>query len=239
MKNILPLPSWLLVVCLMTTALLVGCKPSAEQQARIAEQRREHTLNNIEEGDVLPKADFTTQAILKLGGKFFIAPKEYFTQGGMHGFYWPSKTPMYRGGGEYPEREMVRSGKAGAVAIEFQIEGNPSSSNTYELVENATREGSLLKRETIRTGLDRVEIKRASKVTPIDVMYIATEQRLPISKLPPTLACNETSSLNAGATRFMWKPGFRIYVRFSSDHCKDWPEIYSEIIRVLTLVKEA
>ena len=233
MKNILTLPAWMLVACLLTTALLAGCKPSAEQQARIAEQRREHTLNNIEEGDVLPKADFTTQAILKRGGKFFIAPKEYFAQGGMHGFYWPSKTPMYRGGVDFPEREIVRAGKAGAVAIEFQIEGNPSIGETFGFIEKAKLEGKLVKRETLRDGLDRVE-RLGSLNYPL---YVATKLTTP-SGASPTLSCDEGPS-HGGTSGFVWKPGLRIYVRFSSDHCKDWPEIYSEIIRVLTLVKEA
>ena len=233
MKNILTLPSCTLAVILLVAALLAGCKPSAEQQARIEEQRREHALTSFMDGDVLPKVDTTTQEVLKRGGKFFIAPKEYFAQGNMHGFYWPSKTPMYRGGGEYPEREMVRSGKAGAVEIAFQIEASSSTGETYGVIEQANSNGESTKRSTLRDGLDRVE--RADKFK--SPLYVATKLVTP-SGLPPALSCDEGPG-HAGTSGFVWKPGFRIYVRFDSAHCKDWPEIYSEIIRVLNLVKAA
>ena len=219
----------------LTAALCVGCKPSAEQQARVEEQQRQHALNNFVDGDVLPKVDTTTQTVLKRGGKFFIAPKEYFTQGGMHGFYWPSKTPMYGGGADYPERAMVRSGKADAVAIAFQIEASSSTGETYGFIEQAEKNGTLIRRSQLRPDLEKVEIKSELQTGAIDLYFVATGQTTPAG-IPPAIFCRPTHACTSG---FSWKPGYRIYVRFSSQHGEDWPKIYPEIIRILNLLKEA
>ena len=235
MKNILTLPSCTLAVILLVAALLAGCKPSAEQQARIEEQRREHALNSFMDGDVLPKVDTTTQEVLKRGGKFFIAPKQYFAQGNMHGFYWPSKTPMYAGGADYPEHDMVRSGKAGAVEIAFQIEASSSTGETYGFIEQAEKDGTLITRLHVRSDLERIETKSELHTGSADLYFVATGQTTPVG-IPATVFCRPTHACTSG---FVWKPGYRIYVRFNSQHGEDWPKIYPEIIRVLNLVKEA
>jgi hypothetical protein len=223
----------------LLTLFLVGCKPNVEQQARIDEQRREHVSNTIQENEVLPKIDTTTQTVLKRGGKFFIAPKEYFGQGGMHGFYWPSKTPKYVSHENYPERVAAKAGKIDSVVIAFQIESRQIPNDTSAYLAEAIANKKLIERRSIREGLDRLVLQTPSTQYPTEVLYEATKLRLNHIDRSPVIGCNDGSSLNAAGTSFPWKGQLYIYVRFNSTHCKDWPEIYTEIIRVLNLVKEA
>lgn len=228
-----------LISLLLLSCLPIGCKPSPEQQARVDEQRREHVLNTIQETDVLPKIDTTTQTVLKRGGKFFIAPKEYFGQGGMHGFYWPSKTPKYVSHENYPERAAIKAGKIDSVVIAFQIESRQIPNDTSAYLAEAIANKKLIERRSIREGLDRLVLQTPSTQYPTEVLYEATKFRLNHADRSPVIGCNDGSSLNAAGTSFPWKDQLYIYVRFNSAHCKDWPEIYTEIIRVLNLVKEA
>lgn len=228
-RNIISFVGAFIVLCALT-----GCKPSSEQQARVAEQRREHDLNTILPTDPDANIDTTKYVRLKRGGKFFIAPREYFQQGNMHGFYWPSKTPKFTSNSNYPERSAVAAGKIDTVEIAFQLESSNAEGGTYGVLQKAAQEGVVIERETIRDGLDKV--KRANqRGMPI---YVATNLKTPSGE-PPALSCDERGGGHAGTSGFVWKKDLRIYVSFSANHCKDWPEIYTEIIRVLNLVKEA
>jgi hypothetical protein len=226
------------VCAVLLMLFLVGCKPNVEQQARVDEQRREHDLNTILSTDPDANIDTAKYVRFKRGGKFFIGPKEYGFFNGSASFYWPSKTP-HHAITDHPEKADVQAGNFSLVSINFYVESKKIGMNTYDLVENAGRDGLLIKREKIRQGLERLEIRRAPTTKSVDVFYVANEKKLPLSAQPPTISCSEGSSLNGAGTRFMWKAGLSIYVTFSSAHCKDWPEIYTEIIRVLNLVKEA
>jgi hypothetical protein len=87
---------------------------------RVREQHQEHCLDNICEGDVPPNHDWLKEEVLKLNGQWFIGPKEYFSMGSNGAvFYWPSRTPGYRGG-EYPERGQSFQD----IAIEIFLRSN-------------------------------------------------------------------------------------------------------------------
>jgi hypothetical protein len=219
--------------------LLVGCKPNAEQQARIDEQRREHMLNTIQETDVLPKIDYKTQTVLKRGGKFFIAPKEYFRQGNMHGFFWPSKSPKFGKDEDHPEREAVKAGKIDAVEVAFYIESQRPSIDVSAIIAQQLLDRRI-KTEKIRTGLERGEVALdPTRPNSTDLFYIATKLRTHNDSGPPAIACYLRENGGTASTTFEWKSGLTVSVRMAATHCKDWPEIYTEIIRVLNLVKEA
>ena len=235
MKNILTLPSWLLVACLLTTALLAGCKPSAEQQARIEEQQREHALNTIAHGDVLPKVDTSKYYLFKRGGKYFIGPKEYGFFDGSAAFYWPSKTPHHAVVDDFPERAAAKLGNFQQVAIVFFVEASSTTGETYGFIEQAEKNGTLIRRSQLRPDLEKVETKSELQTGAIDLYFVATGQTTPEGKTA-TVFCRPTHACTSG---FGWKPGYRIYVRFSSQHGEDWPKIYPEIIRILNLLKEA
>lgn len=223
----------------MLATLLVGCKPSTEQAARIDEQRREHVLNTIQENEVLPKIDPTKETVLKRGGKYFIAPKEYFRQGNMHGFFWPSKAPKFGGNEDYPEREAVRAGKISTVEIAFYIEARTQKIDVSALIEKQLSSGRI-KTEKFRPGLERADISLdPDQPNRTDQFYIASALRTPNSSGPPAVACFPRENNGTASASFEWKPGFVVTVRMDAVHCKDWPEIYTEIIRVLNLVREA
>lgn len=224
---------------LLLATMLMGCKPSPEQQARVEEQKREHVLNTIQENEVLPKIDPTKETVLKRGGKYFIAPKEYFGQWSMSGFYWPSKTPMYVSHENYPERAAAKAGKIDAVEIAFQIEAKKPNLDIAALIAQQLSDGRI-KTEKIRPGLERAEIALdPAQPNRTEQFYIATALRTPNGSGPPATACYPREGGGSASTSFEWKPGFTVSTRMAATHCKDWPEIYTEIIRVLNLVKEA
>lgn len=217
MKNILTLPARNLAVFVMVAALLAGCKPSPEQQARIEEQRREHTLNTISEGEVLPKIDTTKYSLFKRGGKYFVGPKEYGFFNGSASFYWPSKTPHNAVVDDFPESAAVKAGKFQQVAIELFVEASSTTGETYGFIEQAEKTGTLIRRSQVRSDLEKVETKSELQTGAIDLYFVATGQTTPEGKTA-TVFCRPTHACTSG---FGWKPGYRIYVRFSSQHGED------------------
>lgn len=206
--------------------------PTTVQAARTTEeQQREHCLNNPCPGDKQPQYNGKTEQPFKRGGRWFIGPRVYFSLD-KGAFYWPSKHPAYAGG-EYPEKGK----KFSDIAIEFFIEAKEQTGEMYELINKAANAGSIVAREQLRPGLERIKIKRESPIEPVETYYVATTLRTPVGA-PPTLHCREVHARSACTTGFSWKPSYRIYVRFRQHHGKDWPEIYSEIIRILNLVEE-
>ena len=228
MKNISSPPVYAVLLALLLTA----CGPSKEQQARNVERMRQQCLNDVCEGETPPKYDWAKETILKRGGKWFRGPKEYFSSGHSATFYWPSKHPGFTET-NYPEKGQPFN----LVAIEFWVDVNDGSREESQIdIPKLEKEGKLIGTRQLRNGLELVEIK--SYNNQVGQMYIATSLKTP-SGLLPVVGCDESDSRNACTSWFIWKPGYRIYVRFSSLHGKDWPEIYSEIIRVLNLLKEA
>jgi len=66
------------VSLLLATILLVACEPNEKQRAAAVEAKRIECLDKICTGDIVPKHDYTKDAILKLNGQWFIGPEEFF-----------------------------------------------------------------------------------------------------------------------------------------------------------------
>ncbi|MBT0571385.1 hypothetical protein KIK84_13705 [Curvibacter sp. CHRR-16] len=236
------------LVCLSMSA----CGPSEKQKAANAERERIECLNTICQGDVQPERDYTKDELLKLNGQWFIGPQEYFTSGkNGGGFYWPSKTPSYRGG-DYPEMGEDFYQKA----IEIFLRGRarwpdpqavtPWINKGWEgRFEELQKKGYRIERQHLRPDLERVRFFDTQGKSYRSEFFIATNEKKPLGMHVPGIGCdaptgNPVIDVDAGCTGgFFWQPEIYVDFRLHAKHASDWPEIYQEIIRVLSLLKKA
>lgn len=226
---------------LFACALLAGCGPSAEKRA---EERRVHCLNNLCEGDVLPKYDFSKEQAFKVDGRWFVGPREYVGYGGRIGFEWWNHKPLSPSKKRPPEvQALVMKGKSGEITIDISFRNNniPSEPRGYQRIELAVRNDRILERRTIRPGLEVFRIKHEDAtyrhLTDHFNYYVATNL-VGADGSPPVASCNHRREDGSGGTGFMWKPGIWAQVRMNQRHCIDWPEIYTEVKRILELIRE-
>lgn len=222
---------------LVLAVLVVACQPDAQQIALRAEERRIECLDKICEGDVAPKVN-VDQFAMKLGGQWFVGPREYGGYGGALAFYWPSKTP--KGGrpdrAQYPER----GSDFYDVAIEIFLRSNniPPEPWGYRFIELAQANNWIASRKMLRPGLEAVQMKHVIGPQGYSIdhvtYYVATELR-GVDGLPPIATCDNLRPDSTGGTGFMWRPGIWVGTRMNQKYCVDWPEIYLETVRVLQL----
>jgi hypothetical protein len=226
-----------LALAISILALLGGCKPSPEELARKQaagqQAQKEACFNRICEGDVLPKYDAVTERPFKVGGQIFIGPKEY-TSVNQIAFYWPSKTPAFKGGG-YPEYGQPFADKAVEMFFTFR-EGSPSPLSRYDLLLKADAEGKVLSKTKLRKGLEAWRTK--DRQTSAVIWYVATDLKDEKGD-PPVLACNERDPKYDRCTMaFWWQPNIVVDMRFRAKHGADWPEIYQETVNVLSMIRK-
>lgn len=226
---------------LLIPLLLTACGPSEQKKAELAEKRRIECLDKPCPGDVPPPFDHRKDVALKLNGQWFIGPKAYFS--GLAGavFYWPSKTPEIGLPNGKPWPEKGKPFNDVAIEIMFRSNNFPPEPRGYKFLELAESKGWIDKRENIRPGLDRVTMKHV--IGPrgyyIDhVNYYTATQMTGIDGLPPVATCSHKYESDRGGTGFMWQPGIWVGVRMNQKHCADWPEIYTEISKVLQQLKK-
>jgi hypothetical protein len=238
----------LILVSVLICTQLYGCGPSERRKAELAEQRRVECLDKICEGDVVPAVDRLKLQTFKVNGRWFTVPKEYGGYDGTIGFFWPSKVPANKESAEKDAPEFIPSGpnrnsNAYNVEIEIFLRSNniPPEPRGYKLIELAQQKGWIAERKTLRPGLDAIRMKHvlgpSGHVIDHVTYYVATEQK-GFDGLPPVATCNHDNPQNGGGTGFLWKPGIWIGTRWNQKHCADWPEIYQELVHVLSLVKE-
>jgi hypothetical protein len=234
---------------LCACALFSACGPSEEKKALFAEKKRVDCLDKLCEGDVAPRHDTMKEFAFKLNGEWFIGPREYGGYGGSFAFFWPSKVPANRARAETQAPEFVPSAAGQVsnfpeVAIEIFLRSSniPPEPRGYKLIELAQANKWIESRRTLRRGLDEIKMKHV--VGPhgqyIDHLtyYVATELK-GFDELPPVAGCNHDDPRNGGGAGFMWRPGISAGARMNQRHCADWPEIYSEIARVLHMLRKA
>jgi hypothetical protein len=214
---------WLALLTLIWQ--LSACKPSAEQEQRAAEQRREHCLDNICEGDVEPPHDKQTQAAFKRDGRWFVGPKKYGAEGAVV-FYWPSKAPTLT-------EAALRESREDQVEVFIQ---RGTAGDHFESVRIAEREGKVLRRDESVPGLVTYVTRRDPSNSNTYLLRVAN-QSTGMGQTHPTVFC-PTFADPACTTRLQWKPGIELYVRFRAKHGQDWPEIYAEIVRIVALIQE-
>ncbi len=238
--NRLKLKWVLLTVMMCSLGVLSACRqgPDEDQRARDVARRQEQCKDEAHCGDSSqrPPYDEATQRLNKWNDRWFVAPREYQLSGSL-GFYWPSKRPA-------TERSAP-----GDVKIELLPRSHdlPAPPVGYIRFEAAEREGRILRREVLRAGLERIsyfyknpstgEINKSHPA----LAFVATNRKTPDGQ-PPVFACElSTDPANSGgAAGFMWRNGIFVEILVRSGNvCEDWPELYDEIARILSLVKDA
>lgn len=229
----------------IAVASLVGCYPSEQRKAELAEMQRIECFEKICEGDIEPKRDEATETIAKINGQWLIGPKNYGSP--LHlAFFWPSKTPARGEDAPRTAPEFIPSA-AGVnsnfydVSIEIFLrhhDGGTYGPQRYERLLQAKREGRLTSRELLRPGLEVWRIQEPSRPGS-GIWYVATSY---VESDPngAVLWCRDESPANDHcSTAFRWHPGISADMRFSAKHRADWPEIYRETQRVLSLLRKA
>lgn len=234
---------YLSLLCLL---LLSACGPSQEKTARLAEEQRVNCLDALCNGDVAPAHDLQREVALKLNGRWYIGPTEYFSSGinGASFEWWNRKVISRRMQRPTELRLAAENGESDRFSIEIFLRSTtiPQPPYGYALIELAEKNGWIASRSTLRRGLDKVEMKhvvgqRGHYVDHV-TYYVATELK-GSDGLPPVATCSHEDPRNGGGSGFMWKPGIWAGIRMNQKHCADWPEIYLEVSRVLQLLKGA
>lgn len=218
------------VIAGLLVALLVAITLPSHAAPMTEEQRREHCLNNPCPEDDYPPYNWKTEQPFKRGGKWFVGPRAYFSLYGRGVFYWPSKHPAYAGG-EYPEKGE----KFSDIAIEFFIQAKEQIAEMQEFANREQAKLGVAKREQLNPDLERIELKPS--ISGPTAFYIAQNLTTP-SGQQPILSCNHRAPSDGCGSHFAWKKGLIVTIRFNQRHANDWPDIYSEITRVLNMVKE-
>lgn len=188
------------------------------------------------EGDVPPTFDPATEVVLKIDGKWYIGPRELFVSGNRAVFYWPSRTPHTgpRDGSAFPEWGRPFD----TVAIEVFL-GSPKISapkSMYQVFEEVKRTGTVLGHEHPRPGLEIWRVKDVGRAHE-EVWVLATSAKSPDGDFP-TVSCRNVGTPHARcAMGFLWMGSVSVDIRFHGNHAGDWPEIYSEATRILTLLR--
>lgn len=216
---------------------------NGKQRALAAEERRIHCLDHFCLGDVTPILR-SNEVAQKLNGQWYIAPREYFGGFGRGGFEWWEHKPLN------PNRPRPTSTQALAVDgkghefsidIFFRSKNFPPEPKGFKLIELAKKNGWIKKQISLRPGLEVIEMgeiigpagHRIDHVT----YYIATQIE-GLDGQPPVAQCNHNDPRNSGGSGFLWKDGVYVGIGMNQRHCADWPEIYQEVIRVLSLLRK-
>lgn len=231
---------------------LVACGPNESQRRETAEKALIECLDKICEGDLEPKRDWATEALLKLNGKWYIVPKQYAK--GMAGlsFYWPSKTPV---AGPPTGQVFLEKGRDYYdVSIEIfltgrQRWGDPKVATPWEgrgwqaRFEELQKKGLRMEREQLRLDLERVRFFDVQGQQYRHEYYLATQQKKIRGNGAPGVACDlpdeRPNALPRCTGGEFWQEDVYGDYRFHAKHAADWPAIHQEIIRVLSLAKKA
>ncbi len=217
-------------VTALTLLMLAACGPSDVQLAERAEKMRIECLDKICNGDVVPAVDNSKVVVEKKAGRYFSVPRSYSHGDGALVFYWLNKKPMT--GADLPENGQNRV----HALIEFFLEGKPAPIELSDMVATAVKEGrpaamvSRSKDLEVRIVQLRPEVKDQSSI------FIARDATFPSGK-PAMSGCGRRQSDDSCSAYFAWDKNLSITVRFNQRHAEDWPQIYAEITRVLSLVK--
>lgn len=222
-------------------ALLYGCGQSADESGRL--KNSETCKNIICKGDAIPNYDPSTEMAFKRNSVIYVVPKIYGGADGHVGFMWPSKLPINAA----PENPMPNKAPSESTqdgqpyydsAIEVFVETASNSlqwKSPYEHLAAEKSNGRLITIDPLNQQLERWRIAGVEGDRDIDWL-IAINQK-DMNGYPPVIGCLKTSG-RCGA-RFHWKTDLVVYVRFSDKNSMSWPDIYREVERVLSQIREA
>lgn len=226
---------------LLSAVWLASCGPSQEDRARALEERRVECLEKRCEGDVLPNHDQTTDAVMKIGGQWFIGPSKYFSDFNRAAYFeWWQHRPLERGVPRPVDAQAVAvSGRGQEIVISIHLSREQlgdAGSNMSRAFKAAQTQGRVISQSEPRPGLEVWKVRSTRDSTP-ETWFVATAH---VSEDPDgaLLSCwNVDDQKTACTTGFKVTPGVVADVRLSPLNAADWPEIRLEVTRVLRLLK--
>ncbi len=168
---------------------------------------------------------------MKIGGRYFSVPRNY--QHGTTGlvFYWPSKYPTtsLADSESFPEKGRPFS----EIAIDISFRNALLSVELSDMMATAVSEGRSITHKSQSRDLEVVTIQLRAHPVQQSTIYFAKNTSFPSGK-PAALGCSLPDRCGA---YFSWQENLSVDVQFDRRHAQDWPQIYAEITRVLSLVK--
>lgn len=223
-----------IAVAALTLLILTACGPSDLQLAERAEKTRTECLEKFCSGDVVPTVDNMKAVVMKKAGRYFSAPRSYGNGDGALVFYWPSKTPLT--GPEHEKGFPEKGLKPFHTRIEFFLEGKPAPIELSDMVAAAVKEGRPITPVSRSKDLEVITVQLRPEPTNQSSIFIARNATFPSGK-PAMSGCGRRQPDDVCSAYFAWDKNLSITVRFNQRHAEDWPQIYAEIDRVLSLVK--
>jgi hypothetical protein len=208
--------------------LVAACQPSPEYCAEWTRKNEVACLNRVCEGDILPKYDWKQSELLKFNGVWYLGPKKYYSSGiGGASFSWPLGAP------ESTQRSIdVFLNGRGSWLIPSDISAPRPKGKS--ILDQSREAGDLIERTSIRPGLDRYLVQHQTSYGPQPfALYVATDRSRITGEGWPTLYCRSNGSCTSGDSLQL-----DLYAdyRVEKADADDWPEIHSEIVRVLGLL---
>lgn len=219
---------------------LAACGPSEQRKAELAEMTRARCMDRICEGDIAPKRT-PNEVALKINGQWFIGPRKYFGSNGASFEWWEHK-PLDPALPRPAEAQaLALKGHGYDISVEVFLRNDPGlmkEPSRYDRLRQAEAEGRLLGKTTLRPGL---EMWRTTETDGLGrgLWYIATAY---VDSDPngAVLSCRDSNPrFDRCMNAFYWRPGIVADMRFRASHSVDWPEIYSEAMRILQQLKGA
>lgn len=216
--------------------LLAACGPTDREKSELIEKHQAECLDRFCEGDVAPATNPSTETTLKLNGQWYIGPKPYFNSNSTI-FYWPSKIPAFDHGGAH---DSIRGRDFSDIAIQVLLGRDralPVQRSLYQTLSQLKADGFALEEPATSDGIQVWKVSTGNSDP--ETWYVATLLKEPNGD-PPTVACRgRNPKLASCTTGFVWRPGVGANMRFRGEHAPQWPAIYLETTRVLSLLRKA
>lgn len=172
-----------------------------------------------------------------LGGKWYVGPLGHFGSLGRAGFWWWDHKPVPSHQPTKAVQELNRDGKGDYPAIALLLTTytrEPVPPSKFKQLQALQAANRVSERSRLHDGLERWRIRVADGV--VHTWYVATALKEPEGD-PPVLSCSGESAAASCGSGFRWHSGITVGMNFKGIHAADWPAIYQETIKVLTLLK--
>lgn len=217
-----------------------------EEKLAAAERRRIQCLDNFCEGDVYPKFDYLNEWVVKINGQWYVGPKKYFVQQSTAQFFWPLKQRSAPGSAyDEGEWDLVEIFLTGRQRWPDFVRNHPSpwegGNEKNSLEERMRRDGFRMEQISISNDLYRRRFfDQKNRPYRLEYYYFKGG-KWPLGKGVPNTGCefpSQDDSLSRCTGGFFWQEDIYVDFRFPAKYAGDWPAIYQEIIRVLSLLRK-
>lgn len=245
--------SSVITLLLMLAAALAGCERNGAQapiDSRDSSSIAITTASEAEKARLMAIFEVKFNSLhwgpLWLEDRLYAVPRKYLLSKSV-GFRWPSREPVATQPSSDSNRKSAQSGHLAAQVIDqveiYSFEPYPTLPASEDprgvnVVQEAERTGNIIERPLVRSGLERLRIRRthtAASAVPTAyevIYYVPTEVKGPTGELP-ALQCTEGREQSRVGSLFQWKNNLWLVLEMRAKYCSDWPDIFVEAMRVL------